>query len=232
VADRFTAPPYGEEQATAWLAWQAYNMRRRDLTIFQIENLQPDWLAGRKETAPHLIIIHSLWGLWGGLILGLIGGLFLWINFGLGVELIHGLIPGLLTGLLVGLLSGLRSGLSVGLISGLSARLISGLIFALFGGLRVTLLSIDRQLHTVESLHWSWQHARKTAKMGLIVGLIIGPIVWLTYGLVGGIIGGMIGVILGGMIVGIIGGIQSRDVELKTRPNQGIWLTLSSVLKI
>ena len=64
MTERDTAPPYTEEQATAWLAWLAYNMRRRDQTIFQIEDLQPDWLTGRRETSAPPATLTRMSGVW------------------------------------------------------------------------------------------------------------------------------------------------------------------------
>ncbi|MEZ4708112.1 MAG: hypothetical protein R3A44_12950 [Caldilineaceae bacterium] len=99
MSEQHTTPPYSEEQATEWLAWLAYNMQKRDQTIFQIENLQPVWLAGRKETGPYLLSTRMLWGALSGLIGG---GIF---------QMIGGLISGFIGGLNVGLIVGLSGGL-------------------------------------------------------------------------------------------------------------------------
>jgi uncharacterized membrane protein len=150
VADRSTAPPYSEEQATAWLAWLAYHMRCRDLTIFQIENLQPDWLVGHPERVSHLLITRTLWGVWAGLLGGLIGGLLVGLGSGLMGGLIAGVIAGLsggllevvtpihkldapvrsrrsLTGFFTGtIIFGVIGGLSVGLIGALTGKFVFG----------------------------------------------------------------------------------------------------------
>lgn len=104
-----STPPYSEEQATAWLAWLAYHMRRRDLTIFQIENLQPDWLVGRQETMPHLLSIRMLWGGMTGLTFGLILGS---LYAGVGPYLIAAINLALVCGLIFGPISGLIGGLN------------------------------------------------------------------------------------------------------------------------
>ncbi len=248
-----TPPPYSEEQATIWLAWLAHNMRRRDMTIFQIENLQPDWLAGRKETVLHLLLTRALWGMWGGLIGGLFSGLIVGLFFGL-IELatpIYKLDTFLRThanptrSLVIGSLAG-----------GLIGRLIFGLIDWLFFGLsvglsvgfvrtvRISLREVSQGILTVESLRWSWQYVRQNVRKGSIFGLIFGLFFGLIgrlfaglfagifFGLIDWLISGLIFGLIFGLIGGLIGGFQPGAEELKTRPNQGIWLTIRSSLKI
>lgn len=317
MTDNLTAPPYSEKEATVWLAWLAFNMRRRDLTIFQIESLQPNWLAGRKETVLHLLLTRTLWGVFvgltgglifglsaglsGGLRIGLIFGLSGGLRIGLSAGLIFGLIDGLIGGLIGGLIFGLieigtpiykfdsflRSrgnptsrlisgtiifglifglidglmggltvgliyrltvglvgGLSVGLISGLSAGLIggmgSGLIFGFVRTTRVAQREADGLIHTIESVGWSWQHVLPNAAKGLIVGLVVQLMSvliawlgdWTIYGLSVRLSDGLVGVLISVLIFGLIGGFQPGAEELKTRPNQGIWLTVWSALKM
>jgi eukaryotic-like serine/threonine-protein kinase len=275
MADRSTTPLYSEEQATTWLAWLAYNMQRRELTIFQIESLQPDWLAGWEETAPHLLLTRMLWGMWSGLLFGLIvpilgplsGGPLYGPLYGLIGGLIGGLVGGLLElmtplfklddilkglgspmtfliGVIIyGLMGGLFGGLLFGLIRGVIYELHFGLIVGFFGLLfgfirvsRVVIRNFGEHLRMVESLQWSWQHIRVNAVKGLLVGpllgLLIGLLVGLTsgllLGLIYGLMFGLIGGLFGSLISGLIGGFQPGAQKLKTRPNQGIWLTVRS----
>ncbi|MEM7129273.1 MAG: hypothetical protein AAF702_23270 [Chloroflexota bacterium] len=58
----------------------------------------------------------------------------------------------------------------------------------------------------------------------LILGLTKGPL--------SGLIGGLMCGLGSGSIGGLIGGFQPVAQELKTRPNQGIWLTIHSSIKI
>ena len=95
-----SAPVYNEVQATAWLAWLAYQMRRHNLSFFQIEDLQPDWLAGYKETVPHLLLTRTIWSLVAWMILGMSSGMSSGLSFGVLVGLIFGLPNGILWGLL------------------------------------------------------------------------------------------------------------------------------------
>ncbi|MEM7129274.1 MAG: hypothetical protein AAF702_23275 [Chloroflexota bacterium] len=213
MANQSIPPSYNEEQTTAWLAWLAYNMQYRDLTIFQIENLQPVWLAGRREMMAHLLIIRTLWGILSGLTYGLILGLV--------DALIDGLIDDLMIMLIGGLSLGLICGLSLGLIEmvkpiqklesilrthGNSTKilLVGTITFGLIFGLSALLIfELGDRLITgfsdafvvgfsdmlvvgllVELLQWSWPNVYQNARKGLIVGL--------SAGLSGGAIIGMI----------------------------------------
>ncbi|MBV7339934.1 hypothetical protein KFU94_69345 [Chloroflexi bacterium TSY] len=224
MANRPTTPPYREAQATAWLAWLAYNMRAHDLTIFQIENLQPDWLAGHKEKAPNLFVTRMLWGGWCGLSAGLMTGLIFL----------------LLSDLIGDLIGDLSSGLLFGLMTGLSGALLGGMVRTF----RITLREGSAHVQTIDSLQWSWQNVRRNARRGLILGLLFGLIyglvggliVWLSDGLIGGLIYGLMAMLFFGLFFGLVGGIiggfRSATKELKTRPNQGVWLTIRSSIKI
>ena len=96
MAEQSTQQPYSEEETTKWLAWLAYHMRQRDLTIFQIEGLQPSWLTGRGAVVVHLILTRILLGVISGLIFGLINVVKNSLIFGLIFGLINGLIIGLI----------------------------------------------------------------------------------------------------------------------------------------
>ncbi|MEM7129275.1 MAG: hypothetical protein AAF702_23280 [Chloroflexota bacterium] len=300
MANQSIPPSYNKEQATAWLAWLAYNMHTHDLTIFQIENLQPAWLAGYKEMAPNMFVTRMLWGGWAGLISGLLFGLLFVLRGGLLEGLLGGLFGGLfgmLGGGLIGLLFGLSEltkpirkldaslhsrghsiktlligtiafGLPFGLLSallgGLLGRLLDemlvwlrdgllfGLLAGLFGGLlgglvrtfRISLREGNARVHTIDSLHWSWQNVRRNAPKGLLLALIFvlifglfgGLLVGLSDGLSGGLLfglnAGLLFGLLGMLLFVLIGGFRSTTQELKTRPNQGIWLTIYSSIKI
>jgi hypothetical protein len=65
--------------------------------------------------------------------------------------------------------------------------------------------------------------------VGLIVGLILGLIFGLILGLIVGLIFGLIGGLIGGLIDGLIDGLK-QDLQLRSRPNQGIWNSLQSFL--
>lgn len=283
-------PVYNEVRTTAWLAWLAYQMRRHELALFYIENLQPAWLAGYKETLPHLLLTRTIWSLLVWTILGLtswissglVSGLSLGVVIGLSFGLPQGVLWGLFAqiarrypfanllpmhrhsnGILIvgalsgGLLNGLLFGLVGWLLSGeLGGRLFTILcIFGFSGGLllgfmetaRVVLREQNARIRTVEAVRWSWHcaayHSPKGLLFGLIGGLSMGlidgqfyaisedPIFGLIMGLRAGMMVALVAGPLGGLLGGMIGGFQPIVQERKTRPNQGIWLTLWSSIK-
>ncbi len=131
----------------------------------------------------------------------------------------------------------LKRGVSTTDFLGMRNGLIVGLIIGLIMGIRRGKQSIIYDIHTVESLRWSWASARKAGIWGsvvatigvLIVLLMLGPIVkeseqlweWRIRALVAGLSGGLIGM--------FIGGLNSRVVKRKAVPNQGIKLSIRNM---
>ncbi len=93
--DRGAKPTrYTREQAVAWLSWLAYQMRQRGLSVFYLEDLQPDWLPERLR-----------W--WYGLVLPVVVGLIV----GLCIGLVAGPNPAVLWG--IGAMLGVQLGLDI-----------------------------------------------------------------------------------------------------------------------
>jgi hypothetical protein len=67
--------------------------------------------------------------------------------------------------------------------------------------------------------------------LGLMVSLIKGVIEGLIGGLIGGLMVSLIGGLIGGLIAGLIGGLK-QELKERSRPNQGIWNSLQSILWI
>lgn len=125
----------------------------------------------------------------------------------------YGWTAGLISGLVVGLVFGL----AFILISGLRVVLVFGLVFGLVSGLLGGLSGmVGEEIHVVDGLRWSWSQAR----IGLVFGLLAGLVVGLDSGPVSGL--------LVGLFIGLIFGLDSNQVELRTRPNQGIWRSLQN----
>ncbi len=197
------------QQTLRYLTWLSRQLKERKETEFLIENLQPDWLASKRQRQVYRLIS----GLSGGLIVGLSSGLI----SGLSGGLISGLIVGLIAGgpceiepqeqlkwsLRKGLSSGLISGLIVGLISGpfygpfygLFYGLIAGLIVGLFYGLLFGLIG-----EAIEQKQVPNQGIQKGIQNGLSGGLIVG--------LLFGLIGGLSFVLINGLSFGLIGGLS------------------------
>ncbi len=190
-----STPFDSKEQATAWLAWLAHNMQRHNLTIFQIEILQPDWLVGRQETAPHLFLTRALWGIMSGLIFSLMFGLIISIG----------------------------SGFNIGLLDGLNAALGYGSLFGLLGGLLGGLFEFMAPIQKLDSKLGNDGSSVKdlfsgTVTHGLIFSLIFGLTFGFIYGLEAGLEAGLNVGLAYGLSIGLIFGfIRTARITLRDR---------------
>lgn len=100
---------YSAAQALKWLRYLAGHLSQRSVTIFYMEDLQNDWLAGQDTRT-----LRVLKGLVSGLVWGLVSGLAAALVIGLG----NGLVSGLVAALGLGLVGGL-GGVVWGLVWGL-----------------------------------------------------------------------------------------------------------------
>jgi len=198
-----------------WLSELARQMRVHNQTIFNLEQLQSDWLPQR-QIVFYRWSVGLLFGLVGGLLFGLIGGLLVGLVSGLlfgligelyevGVsrrpwhevrEMIDWLVTWLFFGL-AGLLSALVGSLAAGVVGWLLSGLVAGLFFVVIVGLFfavVIFMAIGFGLREelkqglvkdLESL------MVRGLAFGLIMGLIVGLIVELPIGLVIGLVVGL-----------------------------------------
>ncbi len=163
------AERYPLNHTIAWLSWLARQLRQHSQTIFNLEQLQPDWLPkGRR------VIYRWSVGLVVGLLFGLVWGLVVGLGYGLIYELVNGLLFGLGRGLVVGLGFGLGSGLGMkiepaeaptGSWKSLRSKLLVGLVVGLVVWLGLGLVN------------------------GLLYGLGSGMLGGLLYGLLYGLLG-------------------------------------------
>ncbi|PZO38003.1 MAG: hypothetical protein DCF19_17305 [Pseudanabaena frigida] len=138
---------------------------------------------------------------------------------------------GLVTGVNLGLVFDIQTGLVGGIFLGIGGGLIAGVILGL----------VQTEIHTVETLKWSFDKAKNTILVGGQVGLSVGILLvlginfasfslhWaiptlmqnLSYGLGG----------LGtGLIFILLQGLAGSTIETNTAPNQGIWRSLQNSL--
>lgn len=170
------------------------------LAVGWMDGLRAERARGRdQETAPRPIWIATAGYALG---IGLVAGLMFWLVFGLGLGLGA---------------DGWRLGAG--------AALAYGLLFGLAGKRS----NVQGDVQPAESLSWSWAEARKGLIPGLLLALgavaIVGLIfaasnplnVWLTYGLVYGL--------LAALGATVVFGLRGRQVESKSFPNQGTWLS-------
>jgi len=211
---------YSAVHTKRWLTWLAQRLVNESPTVFFIEEMQPNWLQGKKKKKLYLI------------------GSFLiaWLIYLLSILLISGLGIGLITAMYMGLVD-LSIALNFGLITGLSFGLITGLIT----------ICGKPKIKTVETLDWLWGGATTGLEQGWIGNLIAGlvgsvlcgmiPIVFSDHELIFGIIVGLIYLFYYGFNTGLIagliselifrlsGGIQGSNKAIKIIPNQGIYKT-------
>jgi hypothetical protein len=82
------------------------------------------------------------------------------------------------------------------------------------------------EVRTVEALGWSWKHAATGVLVGLTLALIAELIESLLYGY-----NGAARTIATLVVAGfVLGGLRGRSTEAKSRPNQGVWLSLRNAL--
>jgi hypothetical protein len=188
-------------------------------------------------------------GVYAGIYFGLIGGLCVALldmlryeQFGKHITVTKprlwrwSIIYAIFVGMLAGIVSGVYLGLIFGLRGGLNVAINSALLFGVVFGLRGSWQNLKYDVRTVESLGWSWHKALKGGGYGLIIGLIWGVVYHLNSLIIGPVFDVLflaqllLPLSMNLMMVGVIlGGLTSSVMESKTRPNQGIWLSLRNV---
>ncbi len=131
--------------------------------------------------------------------------------------------------------------------------ILGGLFGGLLFGLRGRWQTLAHDIRTVEALRWGWPAARRGIWQGGVLGAIVfGATGGLTGvgigwemvantdnppltgvlmaigigGAMGAVLGGTSGTVLGALLGGMFGGLRHRQVETRSRPNQGIRLSL------
>ena len=243
-------PVFPKEKTIAWLSGLARQMTAQSQSVFFVENLQPSGLDNWKQRLAYRGIASLVFGfifiLWPSLVFGI----FIDIQTGLFAELIFGLIAALAIGLSFrsdssiknGIVCTLTIGLLIGLLGGaVDNDLIKDLPIGLFVGAIVGLIASVgigtlNCIKTVETINWSWKSfINKSLKfLSITIAVMIAGILFLEQ--FGAKNSDPINIMalsfffmpIGGLIIGIIGGFTNRIREDKTRPNQGIILSLKS----
>jgi MinD-like ATPase involved in chromosome partitioning or flagellar assembly len=152
---------YTKEQAKRWLCRLASSMRAHNQSEFNLDRLQPDWLASPAQ--------RRLVTLLPALVSGLVGGLLIWLVFWLVVGPVADWIAR----------SGFRLGAGVGFgpDARVGAGLVAGLVFALIA------VTGGRDIEPVRPLAWPWLGWGGGLGAGLVAGLLAGPVAGLVVGL-------------------------------------------------
>jgi DNA polymerase III delta prime subunit len=129
-------------------------------------------------------------------------------------------------------------------LSGLIVGVLLGLLFGLVFGLHDSRRDATDDIRTVEAVRWSWTGAALGVRTGLARGMAAGLLLGLAGVLVGGsllpqdwitlvifcLLVGLIGSAGGGLLGATLGGLRESPLPTKTRPNQGIVLSIGNSL--
>ncbi len=238
-------PIFSRDNVIFWLSSLAKNMQRHSQSLFLLENLQPTWLAGwQQQNAYRLFATLSFWAIVGLAVLPLllatkavgtdpaslsITGLGVVMALGLALRFDSAIINGVLCGCAFSLIGIVQNGLG-----DMANWLSDGIFYGLIAGVGVGTLNT---IKTLEVMTWSWRIFFAKAFKGFgISGMLGGALSGILYGtmhspkegLMVGVVVGMLCGLLGGLIYGMVAGFTDHVSNDKTRPNQGIRLTLKN----
>jgi eukaryotic-like serine/threonine-protein kinase len=193
------------------------------------------WMLGYAGAAvlTYSVAVALIVGLFGGM------GVFLDTQQSLIRFVLRGMLGALLGFVVVGLLiSIVDRSVAVGLAGGFIGGVPTGIAAALFGMPSLT----PRRIVIVETLRWSWSRARRLALGAFLFGAINGGIASLM-GLPLGMVHGRLGLLYivsavlasasGAALAGIVlGGMVGDQLDVQTRPNQGIRRSARSALRV
>jgi hypothetical protein len=110
---------------------------------------------------------------------------------------------------------------------GVLAGTLAGVMFGFGFGYIEFGQSYRTEIRTVEAIGWSWAEALKGIMPSTIIGLIAGGSLWLLYQDSTISLAFLFGAIL---LFCLRGALRCHQIEAKTRPNQGIWLSIRNSL--
>jgi|APLak6261673822_1056097.scaffolds.fasta_scaffold00126_7 hypothetical protein len=226
---------FPKEKIIFWLSCLAKKMTAHSQSAFFVENLQPNYLDSWRQKAAYRAISSLIFGLILALIVSPTFGLFFAVVVGLFARsdspVKNGIICGLMGGLMLELITELVSAAKdESLLMELMGLIFFGLIFGLIAGAGIGTLN---SIKVIETVNWSWKSFFKRFPVFFLIGgLIVGLPTWLSYGPNKAISDALRSGLILGLIAGFIGGFIGKIREDKTRPNQGIILTLKNGLFI
>ena len=225
---------YSETNVNRWLIWLAQQMYEQSKTIFLIEEIQYSWL----KTTAQRNAYH--WVIKGGI--GLVYGLVIGINYSLVSNFKAGILAGVISGIIVSLLfkiggrpidicvDALMFASPAVFLAGFEIPLLSLLFGILYGsGGAIAGRVAQAEVKPVETLRWSLKSYLAKGKFDWAIWIftvfavvVLAIFTWFYFmNTLGIILGLMIG-ILAFLITGFTRGVE---VENKTIPNQGIFLS-------
>lgn len=229
-------------QTRFWLVYLARQLEREQKTVFLIEEIQPTWLFKNKHRWMYSLIIWLI----SSLVNIIISGLFFGVAIGVFSGILHSQFETHIDKIYVDMLVGILLGLSGGTVAGLPLNL-----------LLLLLRKLPNQIQLSEKLGWSWKSSGSgfisfiVFAISLIAGILSGGLIVLLVTLL--IFGSaksqplvitiqsinldvliyplIIMLLTGGFMFGMAGGIETKEIEFKTKSNQGIFRSLISALQ-
>ncbi|MTJ48556.1 DUF3365 domain-containing protein [Dolichospermum sp. UHCC 0259] len=195
---------YPKDRVIHWLTWLAQGMSQTSQSNFLIEKIQPNWLQSPLEKRLYRI---------GTILIGIIVIVLIW----------H----------LSNILDSNNDKINRPNVVMIDAAMWGLILWWNFGRGKA-------EIETFESLTWPWKKTGKELLDGLIYGLrwslILSPIGVVWCGLTwkepkwpGGyekiIVFGLILGLIFALLIGLIRGLRGAEIETKTVPNQGIWIS-------
>jgi hypothetical protein len=202
--ERSDPKKYNKEETIRLLSFLAHKLVKNNQSVFYFENLNSSWLETKEEkrTNTYLWLIFS----------GFVGSILLIVII-LGLGLIGKWFFGLVSGLLIGLL-------------------------VMFGIFIFVITKDATDFYPVDTLNIkkiSWRYVLQSGQyLGLFCGVLAGLIGIINFGLLSGLLFGLIGFIFGALIFGLTSALtdllQISSIEVREKPNQGIWNSLKNWL--
>lgn len=239
------------EQTISYLAWLARGMQKHTQSIFLIENLQGSWLDERLRQRYYaaaqwaliiiMLILFGGWrlinsGVWNVPVL-VYGPISLVFGAFWGWALSQPTNPNRITfGAIAGAGFGIAWGLGIGLSQGTAAGLKSGVLSIALNGIVLALtaymlnrLNMDRDhILSAEKIRFARKRMRIWAVA--LMGLIGVAYYFDSFSLPGLIMVGLIGLMYA-FAGGVLSGLAADELEMRSRPNQGMWLSLRNGLR-
>ena len=130
----------------------------------------------------------------------------------------------------VGTLVGAVFGFILGVIGLGRPDKVSGLVvaiaFGILAGLISTLFTMRGRIAVIEALRWAWLRTGIGFGVGIFGGIMI--VIWLEGGPAS-----RLGIPAGLAATGaFVGGLTGTEVDIRTRPNQGIWRSINNALRL
>jgi len=222
MLQRYPSKNYSREQTQKWLSWLARYMTKKSQTIFQIEQLQGDYLPDLIQT--YYTIIAKI------IIVAIVTGFLFafYLNFLMSIA-DHGV----------------RYYFTFGFLPlDIFILILVSTIYVVY--------QFDKKITPVNRISWSWKLARHGTFWGQLWGILLG-VLWATGSIAipsqfasfnllairffahGYLIARLVYCLLisqtiGFFLGGLAGGISAEAIADNTRPNEGIWRTLTRIL--